>query len=86
MLSFVFLTTSLYTKSVTFFKSTETVFDLPISQSSTFVFKLFELVGTLTNLLISNLSTSAFKARKFFSAVKSDVLTPVARSQLFLVA
>ena len=37
-----------------------------------------KLVGTLTNLLISSLSTSAFKAIKSFLATKSDVSTPVA--------
>ena len=59
-----------------FFESTGTVFNLAISKSS--VFKLFKLVGTLTNLLMSYLSTSTFKAIKSFLAAKSDVSTPVA--------
>ena len=46
VLSFVFLTTSLSTTSLTFFKSTGTVFNLPISKSSTIVFKLLRLIGT----------------------------------------
>ena len=58
--------------------STGTVFNLPTSKSSTFDFKLFQLVGTSKNLLMSSLSTSAFKAIKSFLAAKSDVSTPVA--------
>ena len=77
-LNFVFLTTSLAITSLYFFKSIGLVFNLPISKSSTFLFKLFKLVGTLTNLLMSSLSTSAFKAIKSFLAAKSDVSTPVA--------
>ena len=46
VLSFVFLTTSLSTTSLTFFKSTGTVFNLPTSKSSTIVFKLLRLIGT----------------------------------------
>ena len=46
VLDFAFLTTSFLTTS--FFMSTETVFNLPTSKSSTFVFKLFKLTGTLT--------------------------------------
>ena len=64
------------------FKSTGTVFNLPISKSSTFVFKLFNLVGTLTNLLISRLSNLAFKATKMFKQL-SDVSTPIAWSSSF---
>ena len=83
----MFLTTSLSTRSLIFFKSTGTAFNLPTtSKSSTFVFKLFELVGTLTNLLMSSLSTSAFNAIKSFLAAKSDVSIPVAWSNSFLVA
>ena len=51
-----------------------------MSKSSNFVFKLVNLVRTLTNLLMSILSTSAFKAIKLFLAAKSDVLTPVSSS------
>ena len=53
VLNFMFLTTSLSTTYLNRFKSTGTVFNLPKSESSTFVFKLFELVRTLTNLLMS---------------------------------
>ena len=48
VLSFLFLATSLSTTSLNFFKSTGRVFNLPASESSTFVFKLFELGGALT--------------------------------------
>ena len=48
VLNFLFLTTSLSTTSLNFFKSTGRVFNLPSSESSTLVFKLFKLVGTLT--------------------------------------
>ena len=47
VLKFVFLTTSLSTTLPNFFKSTGANFNLPTSKSSTFVFKLFKLVGTL---------------------------------------
>ena len=83
MLNFVFLTTSLSTASLHIFKSRGTVFNLPTSTSSTFVFKLFKIVEKLTNLLIFSLSTSAFKATKSFLAAKSDVSTPVACSNSF---
>ena len=41
-------------------------YKIPTSKTSTFVFKLSKLVGTLTNLLMSSLSPSAFKATKSF--------------------
>ena len=66
--------------SLLFFKSTGAAFNLPTSISSTFDFKLMTLVGTLITLLMSILSTSAFKAIKYFLAAKSDVSTPVALS------
>ena len=72
MLNFAFLT-SLSTTLVIFFKSTGTVFNLPTSKSSTFVYKLFKPVRTLVSLLMSNLPTSAFKAMKYFLAAKADV-------------
>ena len=68
MLNFVFLTTSLYTTLLNCFKPAGTAFDLPISKSSKFVFELFNLVGTLTNLLRSSLSTLALEAIKSFSS------------------
>ena len=69
--------------SLNYFKSTRTVFSSPTSESSTFVFKLFKLVGTLTSLLMCSLSTSAFKAMKSFLAAKLDVSMPVASSNSF---
>ena len=86
VLNVLFLTTSLSTISLKFFKSTGTVFKLPKSKSSTFVLRLFKLVGTLTGLLITSLSTSAFKAITYFLAAKLDVSTPIALSNSFLVA
>ena len=85
MLNFVFLTTSLSTTFI-FLKSTGTVFTLPASKSSTFVFKLFNLAGTLTSLGMSNLSTSIFKSINFLLAAKSDVSMPVSWSNSLLVA
>ena len=73
LLNFAFLMTSFYTTSL---MSTGTVFNLPTSKSSTFIFKLFKLVGTLVSLLLSSLSTAAFKVIKSFLAAKSDVSCP----------
>ena len=57
----------LSTTSLIAFKSKGTVFKLPTSKSSTFIFNLFKLVGgTLTNLSMPILSTQAFKAAKSF--------------------
>ena len=83
MLNFVFLTTSLSTTSLSFFKPTRTVLNLPTSKSSTFVFKIFKLVETLTSSLMSSLLTSALKSVKSFLAAKSDLSMPVARSNSF---
>ena len=55
ILIFVFLTTSLSTRSIYFFKSVKIVLNLRTSKLSIFFFKLFELVGTLVSLLMSNL-------------------------------
>ena len=63
--------------------STGTVFNLPTSKSSPFVFKLFKRVGTLTTLLMSSLPASPFEAKKYFLAAKSDVSKPVASSNSF---
>ena len=76
-------TTSLSAISLNFFKSTGTVFNLPTSKSFTFVYKLFKLVRTLTNLLMSSLSTSAFQAAKSFVEAKSDVSILVTWSNSF---
>ena len=68
VLNFVFLITCLSTTSLNLFKCTETVFNLAISQPSTFFFKLFKLIGTLTNLSMSGLSISAFNEQNFFNS------------------
>ena len=59
---------------------------MPTSKSSTFIFKLFALVGTLTSLLMSSLSTPSFKAMKSFWKDKSDISMPTACFSCFLVA
>ena len=64
----MFLITSLLATSLNFFRPVETVFNFSSSKSFTFVFKLIKSVGTLTSLLISSLSTRAFKATKFLLA------------------
>ena len=78
----MFLTTLWYTTSIKFaissLKSIGTILN-------TFVFKSFKLVGILTNSLISSSSTSAFRAIKSFLAAKSNISTPVACSNYFLV-
>ena len=56
-------------------KSSEKNLSLSLSKSSTCVFKLLKLVGIVTNLLISSLSTSVFKETKSFLVVKLDVST-----------
>ena len=76
----MFLATSLSTTSLNFFTSTGTVFNLPASKSSTFVFELFKLRRILAGLFTSSLSTSAFKAIKYCLAAKPDASLPVARS------
>ena len=53
-LNSVFLITSIPTASLHFLRSIETVFDLAAFKSSNFVFRLFRIVGALTNLLISS--------------------------------
>ena len=58
VLNFVFLTIPLSTKSLNSFQPIGTAFNSLTSESSTFVFKLFKLVATL--------STSDFKAIKSF--------------------
>ena len=77
VLNFVFLKTSLSTRSLNLFKPAGAAFNLPTSESSTFVFKLSKIVGSLVSLLMSSLSGSAFKAIYLFLTAKSDVSTPV---------
>ena len=62
----VFSITSLFTEWLNFLKHIRTICNSPTSKTSTFVFQLFKLVGTLTNLLMSSLSVSAFNAIKHF--------------------
>ena len=57
-------------KKLYFLSSDKTVFNKRRSKLFTFVFKLFKLVGALTIVLMSYLST--------FLAAKSDVSTAVA--------
>ena len=82
-MNFIFLITSLSIAWLNLFKATGAVCNLLTSKPSTFVFKSFKMVEILTNLVMSNLSSSAFKARKSFLAAKSDVSTPLAWSNSF---
>ena len=59
-----------------FFKSIGTV-NLPTSESSAFIFRLYKLVETSVSLLMPSFSTSIFKTIKFFSPSKSDTSMPV---------
>ena len=76
----------LLTTSLNFCNFLGTVFNLPKSKSSTFVFELFKLIGTLASLLTYSLSGSAFKAIRSFLAGKLDVSTIEALFNSFLVA
>ena len=60
----VFLTASFSTKSLRLLKSTGRASKLPISNSSTLLFKLPKPRGSFSNLSISNLSISDFKLVK----------------------
>ena len=75
----MFLTSSVSTTSPNFF-------NLPISKSYTFVFKLLKLVRTLPSLLMSSLLTSAFETMKYFLTAKSDVSMPLTSFNSFSVA
>ena len=83
MLNFVFLTTLLSTASLNFYNSIGTVFNIPTSKLSTFVFKVFKLVETLSIFLRPSMSTSTFKTIKSFLEVKADVSTNVASPKFF---
>ena len=65
------------------FKFGATVFSLSTSNSSSFVFEFFKLLGKLTNLFLSILSTLAVKSIKSLLAVKLDVSAPVASFHSF---
>ena len=54
------------------------VSNFPISNLSTWLFKLFKVVGISFSLSISNLSTSDFQLGKSTVLAKNDALTPVA--------
>ena len=56
----LFLTTSVFTKSLSLLKSTGTGTNLSTSSLSTLLSKFLELVATFFNLSISNLSISHF--------------------------
>ena len=51
----------IFTRSISFLKSTVVVSNSPISDLSTLLFKRFKSLGTFSNLSISNLSTSYLK-------------------------
>ena len=52
--------------------------NFPISNLSALLFKLPKLLGTFSNLSMSNLSTSDFEFAKSVFLAKSDVSTPAA--------
>ena len=74
----VFLTTSLSTTTLNFFKSTGIGFNLPTFTLATLLFKLFEALGTIFNSSISNSSTSDFKLDKSYFLENFDVSRPAA--------
>ena len=80
-----FLTTSVFTTSLSLLKSTGTGTNLSTSNLSTLLFKLIKPLGTFFNLSISNLSTLDFKLAKLTFLAKSDVSTPVAFLDLLLL-
>ena len=49
-----------------------------MSTLSILLFKLFKILGTFFNSLLSNLSTTGFKLAKSVFLAKDDVSTPVA--------
>ena len=80
-----FFTYSLLTKSLTFFKSIATVFNLTTYKTSTCFKNQFKSIRTTTTLIISSLSVSAVSATKFLLAIKLDLSTLVASSYSFFV-
>ena len=81
-----FLTTSLFTASLSLYKRTGTGTKLPTSYLSTLLFQLLKVVGPFFNLSISNLSTSDFKLVKSVFLANFDVSTPVALFKSAFVA
>ena len=77
VLIFGFFETFLLTTFLIFLEVLRTLVTLLTSKLSTFVIKLFKLVGKLIYLATFSLSTSAFKVIKTCLAAKSDVLTSV---------
>ena len=64
--------TSVFTKSLSFLKSTGTGTNLSTYNLSTLFFKLLILLGTCFNLSIPNLYTSDFKLAKSTFLAKSE--------------
>ena len=74
----LFLTTLFLTTSLSLLKSAARGTNLSTSNLSTLLFKLFKLIGTFFNLLISNLSSLDFWLAKSTLLANSDVSTPAA--------
>ena len=74
----LFLITCFITKLLGLLKLIGVAFNLPISNLSILLFKLFELLGTFSNSSISNLLISDFKLGKSSFLVNYDVSTSVA--------
>ena len=74
----LFLITCFITKLLGLLKLIGVAFNLPISNLSILLFKLFELLGTFSNSSISNLLISDVKLGKSSFLVNYDVSTSVA--------
>ena len=74
----LFLTTVIFTTSLSLLKSTGTSTNLSTSNLSNLLFKLFKLVGIFFNLSISNLSTLDFRFAESTFSENLDVSTHVA--------
>ena len=75
--SWIELTTSFLTTSLSLVKSTGTGTNSSTSNLTTLLFKLLKLLSTFLNFLMSNLSTLGLKLAKSVFFAKSDLSTPV---------
>ena len=82
----LFLTTAFFTTTLSLSKSTGTGTNLPTSNLSLLLLKLFKPVGTSSNLSMSNLSTTDFKLAKTTFLANFDASTPAAFLKFTAVA
>ena len=78
--------TLFFTKSLSLLKSTEAGTYLLTSNLSTLLFELLKLVGTFSNLSISNLSILDFKLAKSTFLANFNESTPTAFFKSHIVA